>query len=236
MIVRSFDNAIQLITQPDHAHLARAIMDRCAPLVARPRRQSILLAIGEHDNGWADEDAAPTVNPATGTIVDFVGAPLNVRHRVWPQAVARLAHDPWAAALVAHHAIAVYDRFRPQSDWSSFFSEMEATRDAILRASKMSIADLIADYPFLRLGDLISLAFCTGATEEYRLGEWTIQLTGASVLVAHDMFAGARIPVEIAAREIPKQRFRADEELRVALASAKTTILRGEVAGPVPAV
>ena len=231
MIVRRADNAIQLITQPDHAHLARAIMDYCAPLAARPRRHSILLAIGQHDNGWADEDAAPSVNPAAGSIVDFVGAPLSVRHAVWPRAVARLAADPWAAALVAQHAITVYDRFRPEREWAPFFSEMEASRDAILRASDLSLEDLAGDYPFLRLGDLISLAFCTGATEEHRFGEWTIQLTGSRVFVAPDIFADAQISVEIAAKEIPNQRFHTDAELGSALAGAKPVILRGEIAG-----
>jgi len=110
VIVRRVHDAIQLITQPDHAHLARTIMEHCVPLAARRRRDAILHAIAEHDNGWAEEDAAPTVNPTTGTVVDFVSAPLSVRHAVWPRGIARLADDPWAAALVAQHALTVYDR------------------------------------------------------------------------------------------------------------------------------
>ena len=49
------------MTQSDHAHLARMIMEHCVPLAAWPRRDAILHAIHEHDNGWAEEDAAPTV-------------------------------------------------------------------------------------------------------------------------------------------------------------------------------
>src|SRR5581483_8368207 len=59
MIVRRTGGRIQLITQPDHAQLAGRIMARCAALADRPRRTSILLAVAEHDNGWAEEDAAP---------------------------------------------------------------------------------------------------------------------------------------------------------------------------------
>ncbi len=124
MIVRTLPESIQLVTQPDHARLAGRIMEDCLPLAMHARRASILLAAAEHDNGWIEEDAAPAVD-ADGRVVDFVTAPLSVRHGVWPRAIARLAGDPWAAALVAQHAITVYDRFRVEPEWSTFFAEME---------------------------------------------------------------------------------------------------------------
>jgi hypothetical protein len=40
-----------------------------------PRRDAILLAIAEHDNGWREVDVAPIVDEATGRIHDFVSAP-----------------------------------------------------------------------------------------------------------------------------------------------------------------
>src|SRR3989442_1479956 len=132
MIVRARPYVLQLITQVDHAHLARGIMERCVPLAARARRDAILHAIGEHDNGWAEEDAAPFVDPATGGVADFVHVPLGVRQRVWPRAVSRLGDDPWAAALVAHHAVTVYDRYRADPDWTSFLAGMASSRDAFL--------------------------------------------------------------------------------------------------------
>jgi hypothetical protein len=231
VIVRPVHDGVLLITQPDHAHLARTIMERCVSLATWPRRDAILHAIAEHDNGWAEEDAAPTVNPRTGNVVDFVSAPLSVRHAVWPRGLARLADDPWAAALVAQHALTVYDRFRSEAEWTSFFAEMEAARGAMLRASGMPPDDLVADYGFVRLADLISLAFCTGGTDGQRFGDWTVQLSGTRVVVTPDAFGGAEIPIEITAREIRNQAFRSDAELRDALSEANTTTLRGEVAG-----
>ena len=217
------------MTQPDHAHLARTIMEHCVPLAAWPRRDAILHAIHEHDNGWAEEDAAPTVNPVTGNIVDFVTAPLSVRHAVWPRGIARLADDPWAAALVAQHVLTVYDRFRSEAEWTSFFAEMEAARSAMLRASGMALGALAADYPFVRLADLISLTFCTGWTDEQRFADWTVQLSGTRVIVTPDVFGGATIPIEINARDIRNRPFRSDADLRDALSEADTTTLRGEV-------
>lgn len=206
-------------------------MEHCAPLAARPRRDAILHAIAEHDNGWTEEDAAPTVNAATGEIVDFVSAPLGVRHRVWPRAIVRLSDDTWAAALVAQHAITVYDRYRFDPEWRSFFTAMEAARETMLGASGGSIDDLAADYGFVRLGDLISLVFCTGSTDEQRFGGWTVQPAGARVLVTPDLFGGTTIPLEIGARSIRSQRFQSDAALRDAWRAARATTVRGEVAG-----
>ena len=236
MIVRAVPDGLELITQPDHAHVACTIMERCATLSGRPRRDAILLAIREHDNGWAEEDAAPTINAKTGKIHDFVTAPLSVRHAVWPRGVQRLATTPWAAALVAQHAITVYDRFRSEAEWNSFFVEMTAARDAILRGFDGQhdhiLSELLSDYAFVRLADLISLTFCTGWTDEQRFGDWTVHRSGARVIVAPDVFGGATIPFAIEARHLSKDTFASDAELRAAVSTARTITLDGETAGP----
>jgi hypothetical protein len=134
VIVRVVRNHVHLIAQPDHAGLARTVMEHCVPLAGRHRRNAILRATGDHDNGWSAPDAAPTVNPTTGTIVDFVSTPLDVRQAVWSESVAGLAEGPWAAALVAHHALTVYGRFRSEIRWQPFFAGMEAARDTMAGA------------------------------------------------------------------------------------------------------
>ncbi len=188
-------------------------------------------AIAEHDNGWTEEDAWPAVNPDTGEMFDFVSAPVSVRHAVWPRGVARLRGDPWAAALVAQHAVTVYDRFRSDAAWTAFFAEMERIRDARVRASETPHDVLEADYPFVRLGDLISLMFCTGWADEQRFGDWTIQRSGNRIVVRPDAFGGACIPFRIAAKQVRSQRFESDAMLREALSNANTTTLLGDVAG-----
>jgi hypothetical protein len=230
MIVRTAGDRIQLITQPDHAHLARAIMEECEALASNPRRDAILLAVGEHDNGWTEVDASPVLNLDTGRIVDFVTAPLRVRHEVWPRAVARLSANPWAAALVAQHAVTVYDRFRSSSDWSAFFSEMERLRDDWRRASRLPLDDLIADYAFVRLGDLISLTFYTGWSDPQHFRDWTVVRSGTRVMVTPDLFGGRVVPMEVTATEIQDQPFPSDVELRRAMGHATRITLRGEVA------
>ena len=231
MIVRQAGKQVQLITQPDHAHLARRVMEHCVPLATHPRRREILHAVGEHDNGWAEEDAAPRVNIATGQIFDFVGAPATVRQSVWPRGVARLANDPWAAALVAQHAITVYDRFRSDGEWASFFAEMAASRDRMLRACEHGLDTLLSDYLFVRVADLISLAFCVGWKDEQRFGEWTVQCIDDRVVISPDAFCGREVPIEINAREISNQPFQSDMDLRDALRAATVINLKGTVSG-----
>jgi hypothetical protein len=230
VIVRNFSDRIELITQLDHARLASQIIEHCAGLASRPRRTSILLATAEHDSGWIDVDTAPTVNPATGAVVDFISAPLTVRQGAWPRAAARLAGDPWAAALVVHHAITAYERYRSHPEWKAFFTEAEAARDDMRRAAGRSLDELADDYTFLRLGDLVSLVFCTGSTDEHYFADWTFQLSGARVVITPDAFAGAVVPVEIAAKTIERRRFQSSAELHDALRRASTATIRGEIA------
>jgi len=231
MIVRRFADRLQLMTQPDHAHLAGTIMESCVSLRAEPRREAILRAIYAHDNGWLEEDQAPQVNPDTGEILDFVSAPLSVRHAVWPRAIMRLGKDAWTAALIAQHAITVYDRFRPNREWSSFFDGMEAERDARVEISGRPLQDLIADYRYVRLGDLISLTFCTGWTDEQRFGAQTIRLSGAHVIVSPDLFGGTTIPIAINAKEVRSLHFESEVTLGAALRAATTIVLHGDVSG-----
>ena len=229
MIVRRAGDRALLITQPDHARLAGRIMAHCAPLAVNPRRHAILHAIWEHDNGWAEEDASPTVDPDTGAVVDFVSAPLEVRHAVWPRGIERLAADSWAAALVAQHAITVYERFRADREWDSFFARMERMRDDLLGRSHLPLAQLLEDYVFVRLGDLISLTFCTGWSEEQQFALWKVKRTGSSVLVSPDDFRGERIPLEIEAREVPNRPFASQAALLDTLRDATRVIVTGEV-------
>src|SRR5687767_13560839 len=128
MIIRPANGSQLLITQPDHAALAADIMRhwQADGLPDSPRRALILFAICEHDNGWAEVDAAPIVDASSGRILDFVNAPDVVRRDVWPRGVERLAAMPYAAALLAQHALHIYRRYHAASEWAPFFLEMQA--------------------------------------------------------------------------------------------------------------
>lgn len=232
MIVRTLHDSILLITQPDHARLAGRVIERASTLANRPRSQSILRAACGHDNGWVEPDAAPIVLPGTGRIADFINAPAELRQGVWLRGVTTLSDDPWAAALAAHHAIAVYDRFHDDPAWMPFFDRMASIRDGLIGGYGRSLDDLRADYWFVRLADLISLSFCTGSTDSFLHGDWKVQLAGSRVVVTPDIFGGVSVPMEIDALLLPRRSFESDSDLRAAIAVAEKATLRGEASGP----
>lgn len=226
MIVRTGDGVIHLITQPDHAALARRIMEHCVPLRASERHESILLAVGEHDNGWRELDEAPSVD-AHGRVIDFIAAPTRPKQQVWVRGVNRVARDPYAAALIAQHAAFVYDRFRQDAEWSAFFTEMEALRDDLRRRTDTAHEDLLRDYAYVRVGDLISLTFCTAWIDEQRHEDWTVRRDGDDVHVTPELFDSATIRFEVGALELPDRAFASNDDFRHALAEAPHVTLTG---------
>jgi hypothetical protein len=237
MIIRTGGTSQFLITQPDHAALAARIMRVWLGdgLPDSPRRPDILRAIDEHDHGWADVDAAPIVDAATGGILDFVNAPDTVRRQVWPRGVERLEATPYAAALVAHHAIHVYRRYRPHPEWTAFFRSMEEARARFLRATQaLTLNELFRDYLYLRVGDLVSLTFCNAWTEvQTDDSGYAIRLDEARLIITPDPFAGSEVPVEVPARELPNRPFESPEEACEVFAATPTVTLTGVIKGAV---
>jgi hypothetical protein len=230
MIVRRHPHVWHLITQPDHAALARRVMERWVPLHDAERRASILLAIEEHDNGWQEPDAQPRVDATTGDVFDFVHIPAEIRQGVWPRGVARLAeHDIWAAALVAHHAVTVYDRYRSDPVWLAFFPRLEALRDELANRARRTHVQLTHDYAFVRIGDLISLVFCAQWDEEQRYDRFTFRRDGDRVLVSPDPFNGRQVPIAIRAREVAARRYSSDTEMQQAVRTSPVITLSGVV-------
>jgi hypothetical protein len=235
MIVRHEGSSQILISQPDHAALAGEIMRGWLAngLPDSPRRAEILLAVDQHDNGWREPDSAPIVDAATGAVLDFVSAPDPVRRGVWPRGVHRLAGRPYAAALVAQHAIHVYARYRAIHDWRPFFTKMEAVRDLYLhRAPAVSFHELVEDYFFVRIGDLISLTFCCGWTaEQVDPSGYLVRLDGSHLTVTPDPFAGRLAAVAVSGRRLGDAKFASLAEAREAFSSAPTSRLTGTVSG-----
>ena len=234
MIIRPGGSSLLLITQPDHAALAVRIMRRWQEdgLAHSPRRDVILYAIEHHDDGWLDVDRAPLVDATTGALVDFITAPETIRRAIWPHGVARLADTPYAAALVAQHALHIYRRYRDNAAWHSFFHEMETLRAQHLRAAAPATLEaLLHDYRWVRTGDLLSLAFCNGWTDVQTDERRSAQLIDDRLVLTPDPFAGERVPLAVAGREMPAAPFASEADARAAYARAPAASLTGVAAG-----
>ncbi len=234
MIVQARGQSLYLITQPDHAMLAGQIMAawRAGGIREHPARDTILLAVSEHDNGWREPDSSPVVDTGSGTILDFTTAPGAVRRAIWPRGVERLAAEPYAAALVAQHAMHVYRRYRGDAEWMGFFDEMETARtEHLRRAGCRGLDGLLSDYFFVRMGDLVSLTFCNNWTDVQKESGYAIRLDGTRVRIAPDPFEGAVISFEINARELSNRRYSSASDAAQAFRAARGVTLAGTASG-----
>jgi hypothetical protein len=233
VIIRTDLSPPLFITQPDHASLSATIMRgwKSGGLPESERHVAIMLAIQAHDNGWQEVDAEPCLDPGSGRVLDFVNVPEDVRHAVWRRGVARLAYEPYAAALVAQHAVHIYRRMRQQPGWRQFFVDMTALRDQHLMAAHQTIETLQREYAFLRLADLASLTFCGVDTngQAHEMG-YDIRLEGPRLIIAPDPFDGAAFAIEIAGRELAAS-FASVADARAAWQAAPRRTVSGVVTG-----
>jgi hypothetical protein len=235
VIIRRLASSHQLITQPAHAALAERIMRHWRPrhFPDSSRKASILRAIEQHDNGWAEVDEALIVDETTGQLLDFIELPDTLKRDTASRGIERLADDPYAAALVAQHRLHVYRRYADDSEWRAFFDALQAARDSYLRAAgAWSLDELLRDYTFVRAGDLASLAFCNSWANTADDGcGYAMRLDRTTLILMPDPFDGHTIGIEIAAREIAPQSFGSSADARKVVAHAPMVTLRGQVKG-----
>ena len=233
MIIRASGNELLLIKQIDHAALAARIIAawRRGGFPQSPRYDEILFATERHDDGWIDEDAAPLVDAASGELLDYVHAPDEVRRGIWPRGVERLSTYPYVAALVAQHALHLFDKYRSDPGWQSFFDRMERLRASTLAAAApRTEEDLHRDYFFIRMADLLSLQFCDDWREPQRHGDYESRWDGARLTITPDPFEGATVPMTVSARRLPKARFDA-RDAAAAFAEAGVVTISGIASG-----
>jgi hypothetical protein len=235
MIIRPSVDTLLLVTQPDHAALAGAVMAewQADGLPDHPVRDVILLATRAHDDGWREPDAAPTVDQRSGSPHDFLDTSTDIRQGIWPRGVERVAAtNAYSAALVAHHALHVFRHLRDEPEWASFFAEMDAAEQAALaRTPPETRRGWPGDYRFLFLGDLLSLIFCNGWTQPFEAEGYRIILTPDALTVTPDPFGGRPVPLAVAARRIPARRYTCDDDLRETLAAAPLERLESVAVG-----
>jgi hypothetical protein len=237
MIIRRSASSQQLITQPAHAALAARMMShwQADDFLESPRRASILHAIEQHDEGWADIDETLIVDEATGRLLDFLEVSDQLKRETSSRGIDGLASDPYAAALVAQHRLHVYRRYAGHLEWMAFFAQVTAARDSSLAAAGQgSLDQLVRDYALVRAGDLASLAFCNSWTEVAadECG-FAMRLDGATLSIAPDPFGGRMIEIAIDARELGTQSFASAADARGVVASAPIVVLKGLVKGAI---
>jgi hypothetical protein len=228
LILRPGAGTLFLITQPDHAGLAADLVEHFQGFAARPRRDAIHLAVREHDSGWRDLDEAIAFDDATGRPLDFMTVAETVKQEVWAKAIDAVRQtSPYAAALIAEHALFVYQANRVKPAWRGFFETLERRRTLLLADAGVSREDLTDDYRFVGLADLLSLAFCNAWDEpRERLGH-TVRCAGDEVIVHPPLIGPTPVPFAVSGRRVGDKRYASLGELRAALKATPIERLTG---------
>jgi hypothetical protein len=232
VIIRPQQESLLFITQPDHAAAAADLVAHFDGFSANPRKTDIHLAVRDHDCGWQELDDDVVFDEASGRALDFVGVPEPFKRSVWPPAIERLSvRAPYAAALIAEHAIFVYSANLGKSDWQPFFTDLEGRRLALLSTCGVSLDTLKQDYRFLAIADLLSLSFCNAWTQPKERFGHSVRCDGPAVTITPSLLPAAPLPVRVRARVLPDQPFASREALRDALANAPVEFLTGVARG-----
>ncbi len=223
MIVAKQEEGLRVITQPDHARLAADLLGlwRAGDLPHHPRRDDLLFATREHDNGWREADSAPRVSPESGAPLDFLAFPDAWRRDLWDRATERYADErPAAAALITRHAISIHDDRTADPNWRGWLGSLEERLEAQLEASDLERAELELDYPWLLLADRVSLRACGTFSDLLETEEVRVERRPGELRLEPFPLAGATT-FEIPCRHIPDRPYSSDTDLAVELASAK---------------
>lgn len=232
MIVYDEGPRLLLVTQPDHAHFSGALLSlwTADSLPDHPRRGDLLFAAREHDNGWRETDAAPRWDAERGRPHDFLTLPAAERSEVWQRGTARFAGSrPYASLLITRHARQLLGhRGAEYGDLLDFLAELER---GLREETGVPEPEIAADYRFLDLADLVSLAACNRWAEPFeRHGVRGWHRDGTVHLDPFPLAGptGFGIPC----RRIPHRAYGGDADLGGELAGARWEELRVRVAEP----
>ncbi len=164
MIVRDAGEAWQVVMQTDHADLSAAFAH--AWRERGPRHDSVAIAAGRHDDGWAVWERAPR-SDESGKPVNFLDVDVRSHLAFYRAGIAAITeHDPYAGLLVSMHGAGIYrQRYgldpglsltrapEVQDEVEAFVAEQEAKFGG-------DPGEHRADYDLLQLYDRLSLYFC----------------------------------------------------------------------------
>jgi len=250
VIVRPLgDGRLLCINQTAHAAMSEAFCRRWGNAdFARPTPyDAVMLAIGQHDNGWWEWEQQPRLR-RDGYPMDFLHHDDPVgKVALWRRGVERAsAQHPYAGLLIAHHASLLYAEF-PTRDLDeastaaiqTFIDEDLARADAMRTAwqSHPSAAEWLtpmrieANTRLLQFGDTASLRVLMPWSPRREIPHCPVDFGGAetAILMTHDEqtiqfdpwpFAVDAFTVSAVGRIVAQTHFASEADYHAALAAA----------------
>jgi hypothetical protein len=229
MVVQPRGDSLRLFRQHDHALACREIALSWA---GAELSYDALLAIGMHDCGWIDDDAAARVDPDTGTPYDFIHMPLSDRARIYSRSIGDAERlSAYVGLLVSTH----FASFLSEAVAPEFLAEERARRARLLEVVGTARDNVDSDYAALKALDLLSLAACLTApgSDESSWPSWlvgTVQIAGVETelrwsdeetLVVDPFPLRRDVRVRLPFGEIESRRYTNDDELRAAIENGR---------------
>ena len=247
MIVVHDGPSLLLVTQNDHAHFSGELLSlwRGDGLPGHPRRDDILFAAREHDNGWREADSAPRVDRDSGEPHGFLSLPAADRIEIWRRGIRRYREQrPHAALLIHQHALALHASVGNGDEYAALLEEVRASRAELLEATGLDEGSLLDDYPWIQLSDALSLVACRCFAGGREGASRSSARPGSAArrfwrddgdLVIDPLPLAGATRFRIACRRIENRRYSSDVELATVLARARWEALEVLVRGEVPA-
>lgn len=226
MIVVRREGQLLLVTQSDHAHFAAELLAlrRHDGLKDHPRREEILFAVREHDNGWREADAVPRIEPSSHRPLDFRDCPTGLRHEIWERGVERYVEQrPYASLLIVEHALALH-RDRTGPEWKDFLDRLRVLQEDLAERSGCQEGGWQDDYRFLAWADASALA-ALGVWPQFDLPLGRGEERSGTLRLDPFPLAGAT-HFEVACRWIPDRTYTDVPNLAQTLAESRWTRLR----------
>src|SRR3990172_8223829 len=104
-----------LIRQTEHARLCGEMARSWGNEHFEPVEplERVAWAAAEHDNGWAEWEEAPRLNPETRRPCTYTDIPIDQHQEIYRRGIGRaIAPDRYAGLLVSLHGSLLYSRFR----------------------------------------------------------------------------------------------------------------------------
>jgi hypothetical protein len=239
MIRRGARDDWLLISQVEHARIAAEMADawgneQVAPL---PSQDLLIHAIRHHDDGWAEWERVPTVDPETGAPRDFLEMPIRDAAAIWTRSIEACARrSAWCGLWVSRHfchlAESAREHREAQSDReaAAVFLAAQQERQSHWRGQIGLDAEAAletAGFRWLRWFDRLSLWLCCGersVPETLPLpdaGEvHVVPRNVARITLAPFPFRCVEIQLTVSATRLGRQQFNSDDALRAALKAA----------------
>lgn len=243
MIIRRDADAIRLVGQPAHAHLAGQLArawNRAALPAIGAAHEDMVLGITLHDLAWARFETSPSFNPETGLPHSFRDRRL--APALWAEAVHEArAFGRWPALLVSLQGSRVYGEFFRRDRASA--ADIEAV-DTFLPAQAALQAEYAQGFDpeavrqanaLLGAVDWLSLLLCGDTVRACTIpacplpgGEGSVTLTGDTL---HPWpFAAESLELHADTIELPPgTRFADLAALHAGLATARRGVLRWQL-------